>query len=88
MNPQQIEYFRRRLLIWRSQLLDESEGSVSHPYKISEAQFDAISPAANLADQNAHLQSFDRRSKLLSKIDMALDHIEAGTYGTEQELRN
>jgi RNA polymerase-binding transcription factor DksA len=57
MNSQQIEYFRRRLLIWRSQLLDESEGSISHPYKISEAQFDAMSPAANLTDKNAHHQS-------------------------------
>lgn len=88
MNSQQIEYFRRRLLIWRSQLLDENEESIRHPYKISEAQFGAMGSAANLADRSTHDQSPDRRSKLLSKIDTALDHIEAGTYGREQGLSN
>lgn len=88
MNSQQIEYFRRRLLIWRGQLLDNTDGAIGHPYKISEAQFDAMSSAANLADQNMHQQLTDRRKKLLTQIDTALNRIEAGTYGIEQGFVN
>jgi DnaK suppressor protein len=88
MNPQQIERFRRRLLIWRGQLFDETDGGARHPYKISEAQFDAMRSVANLTDQSIHDQSSDRRMKLLGKIDTALNRIDAGAYGIEQGFMN
>ena len=30
MSPMQLEYFRRKLLNWRSELLQESENTISH----------------------------------------------------------
>jgi DnaK suppressor protein len=88
MHSQQVEYFRRRLLIWRGQLLDETGGTINHPYQISEDQLNAMSAAANLASQKPPHQSSDRHTKLLNKIDTALERIETGTYGIEQGLVN
>jgi len=30
MSPQQLEYFRRKLLDWRNELLQESENTINH----------------------------------------------------------
>ena len=80
MNSQQIEYFRRRLLTWRDELVSESEGT-SYGFG-QDAPTDFREQAANATHSGISSQSpQDREQTLIHKIDEALHQIEAGTYG-------
>jgi DnaK suppressor protein len=83
VNPQQIEYVRRRLLVWRDEMVSETSisGETSCPAD-KEVSFDFIGGTANMVNKDASSQtSDDRKQKLISKIDETLHRIEAGTYG-------
>ena len=82
MNSQQIEYFRRRLLTWRDELVSESEGT---SYGFGQGASTDFEQAANATHSGISSQSpRDREQKLIHKIDEALHQIEAGTYGVER----
>jgi DnaK suppressor protein len=85
MNPQQLEYFRQKLMRWRQDLLREagetlsslSEGGITEP--------DLTDRASVETDRALELRTRDRARKLISKIDQAIDRIENGTYGYCEE---
>ena len=84
MNSQQIEYFRRRLLTWRDELVSESEDK---SYGFEGAAIGFREQAANTTHRVAPSQSpRDREQKLIYKIDEALHQIETGTYGMGKEF--
>ena len=78
VSSQQIEYFRRRLLTWRSQLAPKSPGKASYADK--DASLDFKGKAANTTNSSTASQSLDREQKLIHKINETLHNIEAGTY--------
>ncbi|MGC6484958.1 MAG: RNA polymerase-binding protein DksA [Candidatus Puniceispirillales bacterium] len=85
MNPMQIEYFRQKLLKWRSELLSEANGTLS---ELSEENFqkpDITDRAQMESDASLQLRTRDRERKLLSKIEAALRRIEDGSYGYCEE---
>ena len=81
MNPRQLEYFRRRLLVWREELLGESEQTLNHLKEESDGVGDEADRATTESETSLELRTRDRYRKLLNKIDEALKRIEDGSYG-------
>ena len=79
MNPLQLEYFRLKLLRWRTELLAESTGTLHHLKEESLAEPDLADRATLETDRSLELRTRDRERKLISKIDAALLRIEDGS---------
>ena len=85
MNDNQLEYFRQKLLNWKSELLEEAtdtKGSLSAEGLQRPDIADRAQVESNAAIQ---LRTRDRERKLISKIDSALRRIDLGTYGYCEE---
>jgi DnaK suppressor protein len=85
MNPAQIEYFRRKLLRWRSDLLREADGTLASLSEGGIHEADITDRASVETDRALELRTRDRARKLVTKIDQALLRIENGTYGWCEE---
>ncbi len=81
MNPRQLEYFRRKLLSWKDDLLRESRETVVLLQSVTENHPDLADRASSETDRAIELRARDRQRKLISKIDAALRRIEDGSYG-------
>jgi DnaK suppressor protein len=81
MNPQQLEYFRRRLLDWKKQILTEAEGTLAVLQNEPLREPDLNDRASSETDWSIELRTRDRQRKLISKIDAALRRIDDGEYG-------
>ncbi len=81
MSAQQMEYFRRRLLTWREQLLQESNDTITHLQEEPQLEADLVDCAANETDRTIELRARDRERKLINKIEDALRRIQEGSYG-------
>ncbi len=81
MNPMQLEYFRRRLLDWKKQILSEAEGTLAVLQNEPLREPDMNDRASSETDWSIELRTRDRQRKLISKIDSALRRIEEGEYG-------
>ena len=81
MNPRQVEYFRRKLLSWKEDLLRESRETVVLLQSVTENHPDLADRASSETDRAIELRARDRQRKLISKIDAALRRIEDGSYG-------
>ncbi len=85
MNKNQLEFFRQKLLIWKSELLNEaidtkddlSEEGLQRPDIADRAQVES--------DASIKLRTRDRERKLINKIDSAIRRIDLGTYGYCEE---
>jgi DnaK suppressor protein len=86
MNPVMLEYFRKKLLAWRSELLHDSEETIHNTLQSTELQKpDIADRAAAETDHALELRTRDRERKLISKINEALLRIEDGSYGFCEE---
>lgn len=85
MNPLQREYFRRKLLTWRADLISESGQTLAHLQNVSLAEPDMNDRATLETDHAIELRTRDRERKLINKIDEALARIEDGSYGYCEE---
>jgi len=85
MNDRMTEYFRIKLLQWRTDLLQESSETLIHLQESSTAEPDLADRASLETDRSLELRTRDRERKLLAKIDAALARIEDGTYGYCEE---
>lgn len=86
MNPVMVEYFRQKLLAWRDELLDEARATLSALQESGDAsEADIADRATSETNRSIELRTRDRARKLISKIDEALERIEAGTYGYCEE---
>lgn len=81
MNPQQLEYFRQKLLRWRQDLLREANGTLASLGEGGIHEADITDRASVETDRALELRTRDRARKLISKIDQALQRVELGTYG-------
>ncbi|NQV57142.1 MAG: RNA polymerase-binding protein DksA [Rhodospirillales bacterium] len=81
MNPRQQEYFRQKLLRWRSELLEDSIETRHHLMEQNLAEPDLADRASTETERSLELRTRDRARKLISKIDEALERIEDGLYG-------
>ena len=81
MNERQLEYFRRKLLNWKADLLDESRTTVTALQDGTRSIPDIADRASEETDRALELRTRDRQRKLITKIDAALRRIEEGEYG-------
>lgn len=85
MNPMQEEYFRRKLLRWRTDLLRDADGTLASLSEGGIHEADITDRASVETDRALELRNRDRARKLISKIDQALLRLENGTYGYCEE---
>ena len=85
MNPLQVEYFRQKLLRWRTELLKEADGTLLSLSQGGILEPDITDRASVETDRALELRTRDRARKLISKIDQALGRIENGSYGYCEE---
>jgi len=85
MNAKQREYFKRRLLDWRGELLTESGITLKHLQEETLQAADNADRAAAETDRALELRTRDRERKLIQKIDEALERIADKTYGYCEE---
>jgi DnaK suppressor protein len=85
MNPRQLEYFKKKLLDWKEEILRESRETVGHLQKETENHPDLADRASSETDRSLELRTRDRQRKLISKIDDALRRVEDGSYGYCEE---
>ena len=85
MNPKQLEYFRRKLFQWRTELLDESNQTLVHLQEESGQAPDFADRASTETERSLELRTRDRARKLIAKIDLAIGRISEGSYGYCEE---
>lgn len=90
MSAEQLEYFRRKLLIWRQELIEESQQTIENLRDEVRDVGDEAERATRETENSLELRTRDRYRKLIAKIDKALRRIEEGRYGfceeTDEEI--
>ncbi len=81
MNPEQLAYFRNKLLAWKEDICKESRETMVELASGPLQEADITDRASSETDWGIHLRTRDRQRKLISKIDAALRRIETGEYG-------
>ena len=81
MNERQLEYFRRKLLDWKAELLAGSRDTIEGLQDGTRNIPDVADRASEETDRALELRTRDRARKLVGKIDSALRRIEEGEFG-------
>src|SRR5471032_2741614 len=85
MNERQREYFRRKLNLWKDEILKESRETIQNLQAETVPHADLADRASTEAERQLELRTRDRQRKLIAKIDAALRRIEDGSYGFCEE---
>jgi DnaK suppressor protein len=85
MNERQREYFRRKLLNWKEELLKESRETLVILQSENENHPDLADRASSETDRAIELRARDRQRKLISKIESAIERLDDGSYGYCEE---
>ena len=85
MNDRQKEYFKRKLLSWKQDILKESQGTLANLQDEDNHLPDIADRASRGTEKALELRTRDRQRKLISKIDLALRRIDTGEYGYCEE---
>lgn len=81
MNDRQLEYFRRKLLAWKADILEDSRDTIESMKDGTRNIPDVADRASEETDRALELRTRDRERKLVAKIDSALRRIDEGEYG-------
>jgi DnaK suppressor protein len=81
MNDNQLEYFRKKLLDWKAEIMDGTQDTIKGMRNGTRNIPDAADRASEETDRTLELRTRDRQRKLISKIDGALRRIDNGEYG-------
>lgn len=81
MNDRQIEYFRRKLIAWKGEILRESLDTIEGMKDGTRNIPDIADRASEETDRALELRTRDRQRKLVAKIDAALRRVDDGEYG-------
>ncbi|MEL7105425.1 MAG: RNA polymerase-binding protein DksA [Pseudomonadota bacterium] len=81
MNERQLEYFRRKLMGWKAELMGDSKSTIEGLQEGARNIPDVADRASEETDRALELRTRDRQRKLVAKIDAALRRIENGEYG-------
>jgi len=85
MNEMQLEYFRRKLISWKDELLNESRDTLKHLQEEKWQEPDLTDRASIESETAFELRTRDRYRKLIDKIDSALERVSSGEYGYCEE---
>ena len=81
MNDRQLEYFRRKLLNWKADLMGDTKSTIEGLQDSTRNIPDVADRASEETDRALELRTRDRERKLVSKIDAALRRIDQGEFG-------
>ena len=81
MNDLQLEYFRRKLIVWKQELLDQSAETIDSLQDSGRNVPDIADRASEETDRALELRTRDRQRKLVGKIDAALRRIDGNEFG-------
>ncbi|WP_283426418.1 RNA polymerase-binding protein DksA [Shimia sagamensis] len=81
MNDRQVEYFRRKLLSWKEDLLADTRDTIEGLQDGTRNIPDVADRASEETDRALELRTRDRQRKLVNKIDSAIRRIDEGEYG-------
>jgi DnaK suppressor protein len=81
MNERQTEYFRRKLVDWKNDLLIDSKDTIEGLQDNTRNIPDVADRASEETDRALELRTRDRQRKLVAKIESALRRIDEGEYG-------
>ncbi len=85
MNERQRDYFRRKLVAWKDEILREASETILTLQSENDNHPDLADRASSETDRSIELRARDRQRKLISKIDSALARINDGSYGYCEE---
>lgn len=85
MNTRQRDYFRKKLGLWRDDILRESRETLENLQEETLNHPDMADRASTESDRALELRTRDRQRKLIAKIDSAVKRINEGTYGYCEE---
>ncbi|MFK7791363.1 MAG: RNA polymerase-binding protein DksA [Devosiaceae bacterium] len=85
MNDRQRNYFRKKLVDWKEDILAEARDTLATMQDDTVNHPDITDRASSETDRSVELRARDRQRKLISKIDAALRRIDEGTYGYCEE---
>ena len=75
MNPKMVEYFRQKLTVWRTDLVQESNSTLQQLQEGGIVEADIADRASVETERSLELRTRDRARKLINKIDDALGRI-------------
>lgn len=81
MSPQQLEYFRQKLIAWRDELLAESQETINNLKEENWREPDLSDRASLETEAGVELRTRNRYLKLIGKIDAAIRRIDDKSYG-------
>lgn len=85
MSDRQKEYFKRKLVEWKQEILRESKYTLEQLQEDNHNLPDLTDRASSETEKALELRTRDRQRKLIAKIDAALRRIETGEYGYCEE---
>ncbi len=85
MNERQQEHFRKILLAWKRELMEEVDRTVHHMQDEASNFPDPNDRATQESEFSLELRTRDRERKLLKKIEQAIARIDEGEYGYCEE---
>ncbi len=85
MNERQREYFRRKLIVWKEEIIRQTKETLAGLTQDSSQHADLADRATSETDRALELRARDRQRKLVNKIDAALARLEDGSYGYCEE---
>lgn len=81
MNDKQQEYFRRKLLAWKNDLMEDTRDTIEGLQEGTRNIPDVTDRASEETDRALELRTRDRQRKLVAKIESALRRIDEDEYG-------
>ena len=81
MNSKQLEHFKKILLQWRKELVNDVERTVHHMQDEAANFPDPNDRASQEEEFTIELRTRDRERKLIKKIDESLLTVKSGDYG-------
>ena len=85
MSAPQVEYFRRKLQVWKDELSRELSETLENLKEENWQEPDITDRATVETDTGIELRTRDRYRKLINKINSALNRIDRGDYGYCEE---
>jgi DnaK suppressor protein len=85
MNERQREYFRRKLVSWKEDIVRESRETILNLQTEPTPNADLADRATTESERQLELRTRDRQRKLIANIDAALRRLEDGSYGFCEE---
>ncbi len=86
MCPKQKTYFKKKLMDWKKEII-ESNSNNRYLNEVDQeiSASDIVDQASSQTEKTVEMRTLNRKRKLLSKIDKAIDKIKNNTYGYCEE---